>query len=142
MTSDIDTIQDLISFIEAANKKIEAERHEVESINDSNDFVDFCMTLMDDMMKKFKVKHIQYNGTKYVLSNVFEQTRRRIRHRDITMDDVFRTIMNLKAKHELTLESRGLKSGDVEDRLTDCIIYDLMALYLIAINKDDKHSKE
>lgn len=96
---------------------------------DTDDFIRFSKQIMKGVFKKFKKKNKQY-ACLSVLDNVKEQTERRVGE-DYSVDDVFHTIFMLKDKHEMTLLRKGLDAGDVEDRITDCIVYDLMALYLL-----------
>lgn len=96
---------------------------------DTDDFIRFSKQIMKGVFKKFKKKNKQY-ACFSVLDNVKEQTQRRVGE-DYSVDDVFHTIFMLKDKHEMTLLRKGLDAGDVEDRITDCIVYDLMALYLL-----------
>jgi hypothetical protein len=96
---------------------------------DTDDFIRFSKQIMKGVFKKFKKKNKQY-ASDSVLDNVKEQTVRRVGN-DYSMDDVLHTIFMLKDKHEMTLLRKGLDAGDVEDRITDCIVYDLMALYLL-----------
>lgn len=96
---------------------------------DTDDFIRFSKKIMKGVFKKFKKKNKQY-ACLSVLDNVKEQTERRVGE-DYSVDDVFHTIFMLKDKHEMTLLRKGLDAGDVEDRITDCIVYDLMALYLL-----------
>ena len=96
---------------------------------DTHTFIRFSKQIMKGVFKKFKKKNKQYSGG-MVLDNVKEQTQRRVGE-EYSVDDVFHTIFMLKDKHEMTLLRKGLDAGDVEDRITDCIVYDLMALYLL-----------
>lgn len=96
---------------------------------DTDDFIRFSKQVMKGVFKKFKKKNKQY-ASNSVLDNVKEQTQRRVGE-DYSVDDVFHTIFMLKDKHEMTLLRKGLNAGEVEDRITDCIVYDLMALYLL-----------
>lgn len=100
-----------------------------ESDSDADNFIKFSKQVMKGVFKKFKKKNKQYSSDS-VLDNVKEQTVRRVGN-DYSMDDVLHTIFMLKDKHEMTLLRKGLDAGDVEDRITDCIVYDLMALYLL-----------
>lgn len=96
---------------------------------DTEGFIEFSKKIMKGVFKKFKKKNKQY-ACNSVLDNVKEQTQRRVGE-EYSVDDVFHTIFMLKDKHEMTLLRKGLDAGDVEDRITDCIVYDLMALYLL-----------
>lgn len=93
---------------------------------------------VDELFSRIKDKIIdkggQYVGNRPVLDAVMTQTKRKfpIVPRMSLRKDVLHTILTLADKHQVALLQHGLLTKDVEDRLTDMIIYDIMALYLMS----------
>lgn len=97
-------------------------------------YAEFVDGLFSRIKDKIIDKGGQYVGNRPVLDAVMTQTKRKfpIVPRMSLRKDVLHTILTLADKHQVALLQHGLLTKDVEDRLTDMIIYDIMALYLLS----------
>lgn len=107
---------------------------EVEVPNDLYVYYDFVAGLFDDILDKIVIKGEEYVGKGNVLDAVYDAAERRV-GRMPTRDDMFRTILTMKDKNDIALLRSGVYCKDVEDKLIDCIVYDLMALYALKDNE-------
>lgn len=99
---------------------------------DKEQFEDFVSDTFGKIGDKIIAKGDQYTGRKPVLDAIYEQTRRRIGKDVVTAGNMLHTILTLSDKHQVALLQHGRAAGDVEDRLTDIIVYSLLALYLLS----------
>ncbi len=99
---------------------------------DKEQFEDFVGDTFGKIGDKIIAKGDQYTGRKPVLDAIYEQTRRRIGKDVVTAGNMLHTILMLSDKHQVALLQHGRAAGDVEDRLTDIIVYSLLALYLLS----------
>lgn len=101
---------------------------------DSLMYAEFVDGLFDKIKDKIVKKGAQYTTNDPVLGAVIVQTERNVggSRRPITRNDVLHTILTLADKHQVALLQHGVSAKDVEDRLTDLIVYDIMALYLMS----------
>lgn len=97
-------------------------------------YSEFVDGLFDKIKDKIVKKGAQYTANNPVLGAVIVQTERNVggSRRPITRNDVLHTILTLADKHQVALLKHGVYAKDVEDRLTDLIVYDIMALYLMS----------
>lgn len=97
-------------------------------------YAEFVDGLFSRIKDKIIDKGGQYVGNRPVLDAVMTQTKRKfpVVPRMSLRKDVLHTILTLADKHQVALLQHGLLTKDVEDRLTDMIIYDIMALYLLS----------
>lgn len=98
--------------------------------NDLYVYYDFVADLFDDIRDKIVTKAEEYVGNGNILDTVYKATARRVGGMP-TRDDVLRTIFSMKDKNDLALLYHGINCYDVEGKLIDCIVYDLMALYAL-----------
>lgn len=99
---------------------------------DKEQFEDFVSDTFGKIGDKIIAKGSQYTGRKPVLDAIYEQTKRRIDKDVVTAGNMLHTILMLSDKHQVALLQHGRAAGDVEDRLTDIIVYSLLALYLLS----------
>lgn len=102
--------------------------------NDLYVYYDFVADLFDDIRDKIVIKAEEYVGSNNILDTVYAAAARRVGGMP-TRDDVLRTILSMKDKNDIALLRRGIYCKDVEDKLIDCIVYDLMALYALKDNE-------
>ena len=98
--------------------------------NDLYVYYDFVTDLFDDIRDKIVNKTEEYVGIGNVLDTVYAAAARRVGGIP-TRDDVLRTIFNMKDKNDIALLNNGINCYDVEGKLIDSIVYDLMALYAL-----------
>lgn len=103
---------------------------ETEVPNDLYVYYDFVAGLFDDILDKIVIKGEEYVGKGNVLDAVYHATVRRV-GRMPARDDVLRTILSMKDKNDIALLYHGINCYDVEGKLIDSIVYDLMALYAL-----------
>ena len=114
------------------NKDVIGENMSVE--NDLAVYYDFVADLFDDIRDKIVTKAEEYVGNGNILDTVYEAASRRVGGMP-TRDDVLRTILMMKDKDDIALLHNGIDCNNVEDKLIDCIVYDLMALYALKDNE-------
>lgn len=114
------------------NKDVIGENMSVE--NDLAVYYDFVADLFDDIRDKIVTKAEEYVGNGNILDTVYEAAARRVGGMP-TRDDVLRTILMMKDKDDIALLHNGIDCNNVEDKLIDCIVYDLMALYALKDNE-------
>ena len=102
--------------------------------NDLYVYYDFVAGLFDDILDKIVIKGEEYVGKGNVLDTVYNAASRLV-GRVPKRDDVFRAILMMKDKNDIALLRSGIYCKDVEDKLIDCIVYDLMALYALKDNE-------
>lgn len=102
--------------------------------NDLYVYYDFVAGLFDDILDRIVIKGEEYVGKGNVLDTVYNAAARCI-GRMPTRDDVLRTIFMMKDKNDIALLRRGAYCKDVEGKLIDNIVYDLMALYALKDNE-------
>ena len=110
------------------NKCVIDEDKSVE--NDLAVYYDFVTDLFDDIRDKIVNKTEEYVGIGNVLDTVYAAAARRVGGMP-TRDDVLRTIFSMKDKNDIALLQSGINCYDVEGKLIDSIVYDLMALYAL-----------
>ena len=98
--------------------------------NDVYVYYDFVADLFDDIRDKIVNKAEEYVGIGNILGTVYEAAARRVGGMP-TRDDVLRTIFSMKDKNDIALLHNGINCYDVEGKLIDSIVYDLMALYAL-----------
>lgn len=113
---------------------VDDENGETEVPNDLYVYYDFVARLFDDILDKIVIKGEEYVGKGNVLDAVYDATVRRV-GRMPTRDELFRTIITMKDKNDIAILRNGVYCKDVEDKLIDCIVYDLMALYALKDNE-------
>lgn len=114
-----------------ANRQLEEyEDYVNEVLSDKSTYYDFTNRVFDDIRDKIIAKGKEYTRDSNVLTGVYDAAARRVGGIP-TRDDVLHTIFLLKDKHDIALLRNGIDCGDIVDRLTDCIVYDLMALYTL-----------
>lgn len=102
--------------------------------NDLYVYYDFVADMFDDIRDKIVTKAEEYVGNGNILDTVYEAAARRVGGMP-TRDDVLRTILMMKDKDDIVLLHNGIDCNNVEDKLIDCIVYDLMALYALKDNE-------
>lgn len=102
--------------------------------NDLYVYYDFVAELFDDILDKIVIKGEEYVGKGNVLDAVYDATARRVGGVP-TRDDVLRTIFMMKDKNDIALLRSGVYCKDAVNKLIDCIVYDLMALYALKDNE-------
>ena len=110
------------------NKDVIGENMSVE--NDLAVYYDFVTDLFDDIRDKIVNKAEEYVGIGNILDTVYEAAARRVGGMP-TRDDVLHTIFSMKDKNDIALLNHGINCYDVEGKLIDSIVYDLMALYAL-----------
>ena len=100
------------------------------SVDDLAVYYDFVTDLFDDIRDKIVNKAEEYVGIGNILGTVYEAAARRVGGMP-TRDDVLRTIFSMKDKNDIALLHNGINCYDVEGKLIDSIVYDLMALYAL-----------
>ena len=105
--------------------------------NDVYVYYDFVADLFDDIRDKIVTKAEEYVGSGNILDTVYAAAARRVGGMP-TRDDVLRTIFSMKDKNDIALLHNGINCYDVEGKLIDSIVYDLMALY--ALNDKEVYS--
>ena len=110
------------------NKDVIGENMSIE--NDLAVYYDFVTDLFDDIRDKIVNKAEEYVGSGNILDAVYAAAARRVGGMP-TRDDVLRTIFNMKDKNDIALLHNGINCYDVEGKLIDSIVYDLMALYAL-----------
>ena len=98
--------------------------------NDVYVYYDFVADLFDDIRDKIVTKAEEYVGIGNILDTVYAAAARRVGGMP-TRDDVLRTIFSMKDKNDIALLHNGINCYDVEGKLIDSIVYDLMALYAL-----------
>ena len=98
--------------------------------NDLAVYYDFVTDLFDDIRDKIVNKAEEYVGIGNILDTVYEAAARRVGGVP-TRDDVLHTIFSMKDKNDIALLNHGINCYDVEGKLIDSIVYDLMALYAL-----------
>ena len=98
--------------------------------NDVYVYYDFVADLFDDIRDKIVTKAEEYVGIGNILDTVYAAAARRVGGVP-TRDDVRRTIFSMKDKNDIALLHNGINCYDVEGKLIDSIVYDLMALYAL-----------
>lgn len=98
--------------------------------NDLYVYYDFVADLFDDIRDKIVIKAEEYVGSNNILDTVYTAAARRVGGMP-TRDDVLRTILSMKDKNDIALLYHGINCYDVEGKLIDSIVYDLMALYAL-----------
>ena len=98
--------------------------------NDVYVYYDFVADMFDDIRDKIVTKAEEYVGSGNILDTVYEAAARRVGGMP-TRDDVLRTIFSMKDKNDIALLHNGINCYDVEGKLIDSIVYDLMALYAL-----------
>ena len=93
-------------------------------------YYDFVADLFDDIRDKIVTKAEEYVGSNNILDTVYAAAARRVGGMP-TRDDVLRTIFSMKDKNDIALLNSGINCYDVEGKLIDSIVYDLMALYAL-----------
>ena len=117
------------------NESVVDDGRDVQEVpNDLYLYYDFVADLFDDILDKIVIKGEEYVGKGNVLDTVYNAAARCV-GRVPTRDDVLRTILIMKDKNDIALLRRGIYCKDVEDKLIDCIVYDLMALYALKDNE-------
>ena len=114
------------------NKDVIGENMPVE--NDLAVYYDFVADLFDYIRDKIVTKAEEYVGNGNILDTVYKAAARRVGGMP-TRDDVLRTILMMKDKDDIALLHNGIDCNNVEDKLIDCIVYDLMALYALKDNE-------
>ena len=102
--------------------------------NDLYVYYDFVADMFDDIRDKIVTKAEEYVGNGNILDTVYEAAARRVGGMP-TRDDVLRTILMLKDKDDIALLHNGLDGHTVADKLINCIVDDLMALYALKDNE-------
>lgn len=102
--------------------------------NDLYVYYDFVADLFDDIRDKIVIKAEEYVGNGNILDTVYKAAARRVGGMP-TRDDVLRTILMMKDKDDIALLHNGIDCNNVEDKLINCIVYDLMALYALRDNE-------
>lgn len=102
--------------------------------NDLYVYYDFVADLFDDIRDKIVIKAEEYVGNGNILDTVYKAAARRVGGMP-TRDDVLRTILMMKDKDDIALLHNGIDCNNVEDKLINCIVYDLMALYVLRDNE-------
>ena len=125
-------IANLYAAKDEQNKDVIGENMSVE--NDLAVYYDFVADLFDDIRDKIVTKAEEYVGNGNILDTVYEAAARRVGGMP-TRDDVLRTILMMKDKDDIALLHNGIDCNNVEDKLIDCIVYDLMALYALKDNE-------
>ena len=110
------------------NKDVIGENMSVE--NDLAVYYDFVTDLFDDIRDKIVNKAEEYVGIGNILDTVYAAAARRVGGMP-TRDDVLCTILRMKDKNDIALLHNGINCYDVEGKLIDSIVYDLMALYAL-----------
>lgn len=98
--------------------------------NDVYVYYDFVADMFDDIRDKIVTKAEEYVGSGNILDTVYAAAARCVGGMP-TRDDVLRTILNMKDKNDIALLNNGINCYDVEGKLIDSIVYDLMALYAL-----------
>lgn len=98
--------------------------------NDVYVYYDFVADMFDDIRDKIVTKAEEYVGSGNILDTVYAAAARRVGGMP-TRDDVLRTIFSMKDKNDIALLHNGINCYDVEGKLIDSIVYDLMALYAL-----------
>lgn len=102
--------------------------------NDLYVYYDFVADLFDDIRDKIVIKAEEYVGSGKILDTVYKAAARRVGGMP-TRDDVLRTILMMKDKDDIALLHHGIDCNNAEDKLINCIVYDLMALYALKDNE-------
>ena len=110
------------------NKCVIDEGNSVE--NDLAVYYDFVTDMFDDIRDKIVNKAEEYVGIGNILDTVYAAAARRVGGMP-TRDDVLLTILRMKDKNDIALLHNGINCYDVEGKLIDSIVYDLMALYAL-----------
>lgn len=110
------------------NKDVIDEDRSVQ--NDLCVYYDFVADLFDDIRDKIVIKAEEYVGSNNILDTVYAAAARRVGGMP-TRDDVLHTIFSMKDKNDIALLHNGINCYDVEGKLIDSIVYDLMALYAL-----------
>lgn len=111
------------------------EREEVKDyafkhVGTREDYAMFVGIVFDQLRDKITKKVDDYSGKKNnVLEAPMDMASRA--SKDPTALSVFSMLNTLKSKHEVTLARQGMTALDVEDRLTDIILYTLLELYVV-----------
>lgn len=113
---------------------VDNDNGETEVPNDLYVYYDFVARLFDDILDKIAIKGEEYVGKGNVLDAVYDAAARCV-GRMPTRDELFRTIITMKDKNNIAILRNGVYCKDVEDKLIDCIVYDLMALYALKDNE-------
>lgn len=98
--------------------------------NDLYAYYDFVADLYEDILDRIVMEAEEHVGNGNILDAVYKAAARRVGGMP-TRDDVLRTILIMKDKNDLALLRNGISCYDVEGKLIDCIVYDLMALYAL-----------
>ena len=98
--------------------------------NDVYVYYDFVADMFDDIRDKIVTKAEEYVGSGNILNTVYTAAARRVGGMP-TRDDVLRTILSMRDKNDIALLHNGINCYDVEGKLIDSIVYDLMALYAL-----------
>lgn len=122
------TLANLYATKDEQNKGVVDEDTSVP--NDLYVYYDFVADLFDDIRDKIVIKAEEYVGSGNILDTVYKAAARRVGGMP-TRDDVLRTILIMKDKNDIALLHNGIDCNNVEGKLIDCIVYDLMALYAL-----------
>lgn len=115
-------------------EKEEVENYAFTHVGTREDYAMFVGIVFDKLRDKITKKVNDYSGKKNnVLEAPMDMASRA--SKDPTSMSVFSMLNTLKSKHEVTLARQGMAALDVEDRLTDIILYTLLELYVF-------HNKE
>lgn len=117
-----------------AEEKREADEYLFKTVGTREDYANFVTIMFDKLRDKIKTKSDDYSGK---VDNVLEAPMDMASRasRSPTSMSVFSMLNTLKDKHEVTIMRQGMTALDVEDRLTDIILYTLLELYVLH-NKD------
>lgn len=99
--------------------------------NDQAIYLKFVKDKVNEIVKKIENKQSQYIGDDMVLSAITDTADKMVVGRPSTIDERLRVILTLMDKHVGALMKRGTALPDLEDRLTDIIVYCFMAMYLL-----------
>lgn len=91
-----------------------------------NEFVPFMETIFNQLRALFTNKNHSYGQTDDAFFNFRETARRHLGGEDYPA--LFKALSIMKDKHAVALANKGLDDPEVEQRLLDQIVYDLLAL--------------
>lgn len=96
--------------------------------------------IMNENFKKIKElwsrKNKEYGMVDDVLAGIRENTKRAFSD-EVSQEDMFTVIMNLKDKHDLALLRKGTYLDDAKERLYDVIIYSFLALAVMEATDEE-----
>ncbi|BCV23276.1 hypothetical protein [Gelria sp. Kuro-4] len=102
-----------------------------------DEFLTFLDAKLQEIRDKFNRKNDSYGVRDDVFHN-FRETARRI-YSSEGSEAMFRVLLTLEDKHTVSLCKNGLADPEVEDRLEDRVVYNLIALAMCKEAKESAH---